>query len=156
MRYIELVKLKQFVYNEKTGEIFYKARKLGYKTNGVGRGYFQCMIGDKTYMLHRIAWAVYYNEEPPQIIDHINGDGFDNSISNLRKADRRINGQNRKSHRSGRLVGARKQKNGTWTSGITINKKAKYLGTFETELEAHQAYMTEFKALTQSGNGKAK
>jgi hypothetical protein len=50
--------------------------------------------------------------------------------------------QNMKKHRNGGLVGASFNKNiKKWRSVIIINRKKKDLGHYESEQEAHEAYM---------------
>jgi hypothetical protein len=46
--------------------------------------------------VHRIAWALHYNNYPTLQIDHINGDPVDNRICNLRLATQSQNSQNSK------------------------------------------------------------
>jgi len=62
------------------------------KTNGKRRGslhpsgYRYLKVIGRNFYEHRLAWALYYNEDPyPLEIDHINRDRSDNIISNLRK-----------------------------------------------------------------------
>ncbi|WP_372584598.1 HNH endonuclease signature motif containing protein [Cronobacter sakazakii] len=52
-------------------------------------------MGAKHYA-HRLCWALYYGSYPVGSIDHINGDGFDNRISNLREVTHRGNTHNQK------------------------------------------------------------
>lgn len=77
-----------------------------------------------------------------EIVDHINGDMLDNRRHNLRVVTKRQNNQNRKKHREGKLVGCtyikQRQK---WRANITINHKTIFLGYYNTELEAHKAYL---------------
>lgn len=147
LKYLRVI--KNLYYNHQTGIVTNKdGKEMGYITEGKGRGYKQVCINKKIYMVHRLAWAIYYGEEPPKIIDHINGDGLDNSIINLRKSNHRQNGLNRKSHRDGRLTGAQYHKaDKRWMSTITINKKKIYLGYFKTEKEAHCAYKQALKSI---------
>ena len=51
----------------------------------------------KFHTIHRIIFAMNYGYYP-EVVDHINGDGRDNRLENLRAADMRTNAQNRKRH----------------------------------------------------------
>ncbi|WP_434127574.1 hypothetical protein, partial [Enterococcus faecium] len=63
---------------------------------------------------------------------------------NLRDATPRQNSQNLKRHREGKLIVANfVKKTGKYNAVIKLGKSVKYLGTFKTELEAHQRYMLE-------------
>lgn len=78
-------------------------------------------------------------------IDHINGNKLDNRLSNLRLATRRENALNRNSRRlnqtASKYPGVTKYKTtGKWTAQISIDKKKHYLGIFESEIEAANAY----------------
>ena len=75
-----------------------------------------------------------------QLIDHKNGNGLDNRKSNLRFTTNRKNQQNRHAPQSSKYAGVRKRGN-KWSSEITINKEKHSLGTWDTELEAHLAYL---------------
>jgi len=72
-------------------------------------------------------------------IDHINGNGLDNRRSNLRHCTRRQNLQNSRKQNSKRYKGTRLHK-GKYQARITINGKQTALGSFDTEIEAAQAY----------------
>ncbi len=90
-------------YDSLTGEFRYK-KSRGNKVKGS-----VCGFRDKRYsrvgitlgntqkqmLQHRLAWFFVYNELPP-VIDHINGNSFDNRIINLRSATRSQNMMNRK------------------------------------------------------------
>jgi hypothetical protein len=58
-------------------------------------GHLRVCYDGKYHTLARIIFAMnhgYY----PEVVDHINGDGRDNRLENLRAADMRTNAQNRK------------------------------------------------------------
>lgn len=76
-----------------------------------------------------------------QIIDHINGDSLDNRKCNLRFVTHRQNMQNRHDQRESKFPGVslNKQMN-KWIAHISIDKKRKHLGLFDSELEAFKAY----------------
>jgi hypothetical protein len=45
-------------------------------------------------LAHRLAWYLHTGEQPPEVIDHINGNGFDNRWCNLRAATTSTNQMN--------------------------------------------------------------
>ncbi len=98
------------------------------------------------YKLHQLIWFIEKNEWV-NLIDHIDGDGSNNRITNLRVATTRENSQNLKRHRNGFLVGATFHKwSGRWRSLIRENGYQTHLGYFNTEQEAHNRYVQELKA----------
>jgi len=70
-------------------------------------------------------------------IDHINGNSKDNRIQNLRKATNQQNSINRK-HVKGFSFVKRSEK---WEAAIRFNGRAKFLGYFDTEEQAREAYL---------------
>lgn len=92
------------------------------------------------YMIdgHMFAWWWVYGEileYPKFVIDHINGDKTDNSISNLRKVTQSQNQWNQKDVKGYSQVGNK------YVSRIRVNGKNIKLGRFDTEEEATQAYL---------------
>lgn len=145
-------------YNKVTGEFVWKARqdrhfnsrlvgkKAGTKDNN---GYIKIWVFGQIIAAHRLVWFLEHGTNP-YLIDHIDGNESNNHISNLRESDYRKNGQNRRSHRAGRLVGAYKNKRSKserWHSVIQINNKKVWLGTFKTKEDAHAEYMKVSKTL---------
>lgn len=83
--------------------------------------------------------------EPPSGVDigHVNGDGLDNRRSNLRVATCSQNAQNMRTpaHNKCGLKGVHWHKrNRKWIAHITLNKRARHLGCFETKEAAAYAY----------------
>lgn len=74
------------------------------------------------------------------IVDHIDGDTLDNRKVNLRIGTLSLNSVNRKRTAGKFLRGVRK-KCQRFQAYITINGKQKPLGTFDTELLAHEEYI---------------
>lgn len=106
--------------------------------------YIKVRVDRKLCYAHRLAWAIYYNEQPPQIIDHINGNGFDNRICNLRAATQSQNSRNSKTpkKKTCKLKGVTLDKfTNSYKASISINGKAKHIGRFKTEKDAHLAYV---------------
>lgn len=59
-----------------------------------GKGYLRVSLNNKRFIIHRIIWKMLTGTEPPEMIDHIDGDRTNNHINNLRLATRN---QDRKS-----------------------------------------------------------
>lgn len=100
-------------------------------------------VKGKVLYAHHVAWFMHYGYWPKNEIDHINGNGLDNRIINLREATREQNSRNRKPHsKTGNgLKGAFQIRGETrWFAQIRFNGKQVCLGRFATENEAHQAY----------------
>ena len=146
---MDQARLKQLLrYIPETGQFVWIISR---GTAGCGRvagnidkkGYRQIMIDGRSYFAHRLAWLYHYGTWPEKHIDHIDCDKDNNKISNIRLA---TNGQNRANARylrnPGRLKGTYYQKPlGRWQAQIAHNKQSYYLGLFDTEAEAHAAYM---------------
>jgi len=94
----------------------------------------------KSYRVHRIVYAMNHGDTD-LLVDHINGDRQDNRIVNLRAVESRVNVSNQhNSDRTG-LKGAHWDKEkGRWLANIKFNYKSIFLGRFDTEQEAHDAY----------------
>lgn len=97
---------------------------------------------------HRLAWFVTHGRWPSAEIDHINGDGFDNRISNLREATRSENMRNcgMKSNNTSGFKGCRR-KAGSWHARITLQGRQYYLGKFKTGEAASVAYAEAAKKM---------
>lgn len=108
-----------------------------------GKSYRRINIKPNIYQSHRLAWLYVHGEIPSDMeVDHINGNGCDNRICNLRLVDRSENCKNiRKSsaNKSG-VVGvfwvSEKRK---WRSSIKINGKNIFLGYFNNINDAASA-----------------
>lgn len=72
--------------------------------------------------------------------DHINGDKLDNRRQNLRVVDHAANAQNVRA-RGGASPhrGVYRNRQGRWCACVGLLGRTRYLGTFETELDAAQA-----------------
>lgn len=101
----------------------------------------------KFLRMHR----VIMNAPEGKVVDHINGDGYDNRRSNLRICTQQENTSNRKGwkkHLSSKFKGVtwlKREK--AWLAQICKNYKHHYLGQFKTEIEAAKAYDLAAKRL---------
>lgn len=109
-------------------------------------GYVRIKVAQHSEWAHRLAWLYVYGSWPLNQIDHINGDPSDNRIANLRDVEPRINMQNERKGRrrkcGGSLIGAHWSTVWSrWKSSISTDGKSVHLGWFDTEQEAHNAYV---------------
>lgn len=110
-------------------------------SNRTAGGYCRLLLDGKQYLAHRMAWLYVYGFLP-EGIDHRNTNTSDNRISNLRVADKSQNGANMPARNPGRLKGAYFNKAARrWQSQIMHNYKQYYLGLYDSEKEAHKAYV---------------
>jgi hypothetical protein len=129
---------KGFTANIDLGIIFSPTKKIVSKTTH--NGYIQMCIryDNKTmYLLgHQFIFFLKHNKEVT-LIDHINGNKKDNSISNLREASKQLNALNTKKTNGVYLD----KRTNRFESGIVINNKKIYLGKFDTYKDANLAYL---------------
>ncbi len=147
-------------YTPSTGEFFWRKRdrswfksardcsawNTNYKGKAAGsiadRGrYINIVIFGRQYRAHRLAW-IYIHGSLHSDIDHINHNGMDNRISNLRlirQADNNRNQSLSKNNTTG-VTGVYKS-NGRklpWCARIKVNRKYIHLGYFATLDEARR------------------
>ena len=138
------------------GRVKTKHKGINYGgTNSAGYKQVDVRIGDKIikYKVHRLVAHLFLNAElhatsTNNHINHINGDKLDNRVINLEIVTSRQNQQRRPIHLSGKLVGANFiKKTNKWNSSIMVEGKSINLGYYNTEYEAHQAYVKHLNSL---------
>ena len=127
---------------------------IGMQAGSINKqGYVRIEVDGKSYAAHRLAWLYVYGYMPSKVeyIDHIDRTKDNNQIDNLRIAN----------HSENKLNSGLPKNNKTGYKGVqmhgerfraqtTINSKRVHLGTFDTALDAYNAYV---KAV-QSHHGK--
>ena len=100
-------------------------------------GYYMVSIDCKTYLVHRVVWLLHKGSFPNGVIDHINHDGFDNRLENLRDVTHQVNCSNCKlsiNNTSG-TTGVHRMRD-KWQVKITVARECIYGGTYDTYEEA--------------------
>ena len=108
-----------------------------------GKGYMVFSVLGRLYQAHRIAWLYMHGQWPDGNIDHIDGNPSNNAIANLRDVSQSVNMQNQRlamSHNTSGYLGV--SRNGKrWQAEIQSDGKRRPLGTHDTPVEAHAAYL---------------
>lgn len=148
-----------FTYNRKNGGLRWKARpRKHFNTDGdwskwntryagavAGNisvhGYRIVAVGHRLYRAQRLVWKMMTGEEPPEQVDHKDGDPLNNRWANLRAASQTESNWNSRTRKcvSGRR-GVSRNGSSRWMAQITIAGVQHYLGTFVTIEEASAAY----------------
>jgi len=120
-----------------------------------GERYWMISVLNKRYRAHRLAWLYVYGTFPNDVIDHIDGNGQNNSIENLRDVTTAQNIQNQnKPHsknKTGGLLGVSFHKAAKkFQAHIKTNGKNVYLGLFLTADAAHESYLNAKRELHET------
>jgi hypothetical protein len=147
--------LETFNYDPDTGALTYRkprgtlpaGRPAGTATKA---GVSVLLLGCKT-VAHRIIWNMMTGEWPQHPVRHVNGNKLDNRWDNLtvaaplrerdpvsRKPIKAITNR-RVAHGVGRVVFAKMDKT-LFEANAIVNKERVFLGRFETEAEARDAF----------------
>jgi len=116
--------------------------KIGSRFGANDNGYIKGTILGKTAREHQLVFLLH-NGYIPKLIDHIDQDRSNNSISNLRDTSyhtNRVNCKRNSNNTSGfKGVSFNKQYN-KYETAINYNGKRKFLGRFDTAKEANTVY----------------
>lgn len=146
---MEQQELKRIVnYNPETGKMTWKAPRRGCVVGSeVGTitkfGYRNVYLAGRRYHVHRLAWLYVYGRFPKDQIDHINMNGLDNRLCNLREATQSQNQAN-KGMRADNTSGVKgvtwDSSRKKWKASISVSGKMIHLGRFSEVRDAAEAY----------------
>ncbi len=116
-------------------------------------GYLIVRVNGRDYLGHRLAWILMTGEDPPEEIDHIDGNPSNNKWSNLRAATRSQNMHNSRgySNTGVKNVYYRRGKKNPYHVKLMCNGVRKTIGSFSSlelatlvAIEARSIYHGEF------------
>lgn len=120
----------------------FSGRPAGGEYSYSASSYLQVMLDRRPYKQHRVAWFLHYGEWPNMDIDHIDGDGTNNAINNLRLVKKTTNQRNRKlsKNNTSGTMGVRWSKRAKkWVACIYLHGKPRHLGSFSEYDDAVRA-----------------
>jgi hypothetical protein len=142
-----IINNRQVRLNLRSGEIFMQFRnteKWKVKPPYRSGQYLQMRIGNKMYQQHRVIYKIWnpdWDIDDGSIknnsIDHKNGNTTDNRIANLRNVTHQQNHCNR-TRAKGYSWNKQAKK---WHAEIKLNHKKIYLGCYDLEEDARNAYL---------------
>lgn len=107
-----------------------------------GKRYIRVIVRGRYVFAHQVAWFLHFGEWCPGELDHINGDGTDNRLVNLRRVGPGLNMLNKRlmsNNTSGCCGVTYRKREKRWEARININGKRHVLGLFATYEAAAEA-----------------
>lgn len=146
-------------YDKSTGDLIWlrSGKIAGCITKNGHTAYLRLRIQKKLYMAHRLIWLLVKGHDPGlDEIDHKDGDGLNNKITNLRRVKPTVNRRNLTRKRSnpypaGVHYSQRLQK---FVAVLRYNGKQLHLGTFNTMLEAYERRLREELKVSSETNDR--
>lgn len=131
----ELLKSKGYTYDAEIGKIF---NKFGKEITSKKNGYIRICNSKFQGNLygHHYAYYMTYGNVDFEMLDHINRDRLDNRICNLRIVTHQLNQQNTNCKGYGFH-----KRDKRWFAQIWSHNTKKWLGYYDTEEEARNAYL---------------
>ena len=154
-----------FIYNAETGDLIWRERPASFfpdarshkswttqfcgKIAGCitavkdGKIYRDVHYKKQRWRAHRVVWKMHYGTDPPELIDHKDGDGTNNRLENLRTADICQNGWNVKKssrNKSGYKGVSFSVEKKRWRAAIRVMRKDILIGHYNSPEEASAAY----------------
>lgn len=131
---------KWFAYDPATGIITRKMKSRVDAADVIPVTQLRIYFKGSSYCYAVLAWILYYGKFPENFIDHKDRNDTNHVITNLREATPSQNQYNRATYKGSSKGVTKRSDSDLWRARITVNAECIYLGTFETEEEAAEAY----------------
>ena len=136
-----------FIWKERPVSMFksvhnqrmWNSKLAGKKAGGSDGRYWQILIFSKRHLAHRLAWLHVHGVYPEGFLDHVNCDGTDNRIKNLRQVTHSQNLANtrlRSNNKSGVKGVYWNKASGKWHARIEFHGKVLFSKYFNDLSEA--------------------
>lgn len=126
----------------------------GAEAGSISNGYIAIGLGGvRAIPAHRIAFAIMNGAWPELEIDHIDGNKTNNAWLNLRQVTTEQNHHNLRSARTDNKVGTLgvSMRDGRYLAQIQVRGKKHWLGLFDSQQEASDAYVSAKRNLHSHG-----
>jgi hypothetical protein len=112
--------------------------------------YIRVEIDGRSFGVHRVIYKLVWGEEPPEDIDHHDGDGTNNRWKNLRAATKSQNACNASKPVTRFPRGVTQSPRGVvFYARVGVGRNRRTIGSYPTAEEAHEAYVAETLRLHQ-------
>jgi hypothetical protein len=143
-----------FLYNPITGRLTWKSCRAtnvipgdeaGCEFNSGTKRYRVVNIGKRLHLAHRLIWSLVNGSiEDADIIDHIDGDGLNNRIANLRLVSKRTNALN----------GGARRDNTSGVRGVTFDRSRMKWAAFGTDM-GRRVHLGRFVTIEEARDARA-
>ena len=144
-------------YDTRSGEFRWRTQdELAHRRGAIAgcsmRSDYWCIhVDGRSYRAHQLAWLYMTGEWGRPLIEHRDGDPFNNRWRNLRLANCLHNVSRSPPRRRERSVFAGialDRRSGQWTANISQGERVYCLGRFPTNEAAHEAYAIAARLMT--------
>lgn len=139
---------EHFIYEPESGNLIKASRGPGGRYSGSVKSdgkYRDVVVDGKHYLAHRIIWEMHYGDIPDgAVIDHIDGNGLNNRLDNLRLVTKSGNQRNRRMPRNNKIgiMGVYRRPH-----GYAVRVAGRHLGTFRDFFDACCARLSAEKTM---------